>query len=80
MDPSLLFQQCGYITYVTLSAGEHQLFHTDVTSSIGVSAYGFNTRNSYGYPGGLQLEPVQCKSLSFSIGVTMDTPEMRTPL
>ena len=54
---------CGYITYVTLSAGEHQLFHTDVTSGIGVSAYGFNTANSYGYPGGLQLEPVQCKSL-----------------
>ena len=55
---------CGYITYVTLSAGEHQLFHTDVTSSIGVSAYGFNSFNSYGYPGGLQLEPVQCKYIS----------------
>ena len=52
---------CGYITNVTLIAGEHQLYHADVASSIGVSAYGFNAFNSYGYPGGLQLEPVQCK-------------------
>lgn len=52
---------CGYITYVTLTPGEHQLYHSDVSSHVGVSAYGFNTYNSYGYPGGLQLEPVQCK-------------------
>ena len=40
---------CGYITYVTLNPGEHQLYHRDVSAHIGVSAYGFNTRNSYGY-------------------------------
>ena len=52
---------CGYITYVNLTAGQHQLYHKDVTARIGVSAYGFNSYNSYGYPGGLQLEPIQCK-------------------
>ena len=48
---------CGYVTYVTLNPGEHQLYHSDVSAHIGVSAYGFN---SYGYPGGLELVPVQC--------------------
>ena len=54
---------CGYITNISLLPGEHQLYHADVSSQIGVSAYGFNHANSYGYPGGLQLEPVQCKLL-----------------
>ena len=54
---------CGYITFVTLTPGQHTLYHSDVSSSVGVSAYGFNRYSSYGYPGGLQLEPVQCKSL-----------------
>ena len=52
---------CGYITQISLVPGEHQLYHSDVSSQIGVSAYGFNAFNSYGYPGGLQLEPIQCK-------------------
>ena len=56
---------CGYITFVTLTPGEHTLYHSDVSSSVGVSAYGFNSYNSYGYPGGLQLEPVQRKSLLY---------------
>ena len=52
---------CGYITYVALTPGEHQVHHIDATAHVGVSAYGFNRANSYGYPGGLKLEPVQCK-------------------
>ena len=52
---------CGYVTYVTLTPGEHQLYHSDVSSHIGVSAYGFNQFNSYGYPGGLELVPLQSK-------------------
>ena len=52
---------CGYITRVGLAAGEHQLFHLDAGARVGVSAYGFNSFNSYGYPGGLKLIPVQCK-------------------
>ena len=52
---------CGYVTGQNLTAGEHRLYHTDADARIGVSAYGFNTYNSYGYPGGLQLIPVRCK-------------------
>ena len=52
---------CGYITRVSLTAGEHRLYHQDPNARVGVSAYGFNTFNSYGYPGGLKLTPIQCK-------------------
>ena len=52
---------CGYIARVALTPGEHRLFHQDSNAKIGVSAYGFNPFNSYGYPGGLELTPVQCK-------------------
>ena len=52
---------CGYITRVNLTAGEHRLYHLDQDARVGVSAYGFNPSNSYGYPGGLKLTPVQCK-------------------
>ena len=52
---------CGYITRQNLAAGEHSLYHRDAAARVGVSAYGFNRANSYGYPGGLQLIPVQCK-------------------
>ncbi len=52
---------CGYITRVSLAAGEHHLYHQDPQARVGVSAYGFNTYNSYGYPGGLKLTPIQCK-------------------
>ena len=54
---------CGYVTYVTLTPGEHRLYHSDVSAHIGVSAYGFNSYNSYGYPGGLGLVPVHCKCI-----------------
>ena len=52
---------CGYITRQSLSAGEHRLYHEDADARVGVSAYGFNRANSYGYPGGLQLTPIRCK-------------------
>ena len=54
---------CGYITRVSVSSGEHRLLHLDSSAQVGVSAYGFNSFNSYGYPGGLRLIPVQCKLL-----------------
>ena len=54
---------CGYITRVSLAAGEHRVYHQNPNGRVGVSAYGFNTFNSYGYPGGLKLTPIQCKLL-----------------
>ena len=46
---------CGYATYAELPAGTHRLYHAGFRATIGVSAYGFNVTNSYGYPGGLRL-------------------------
>ena len=51
---------CGHATYASLEAGEHRLYHGDTLAKVGVAAYGFNSFNSYGYPGGLQLTPIQC--------------------
>ena len=48
---------CGYVTYAELPAGTHRLYHADFRATIGVSVYGFNFHDSYGYPGGLQLFP-----------------------
>ena len=52
---------CGYITRLSLAAGEHHLYHQNPDARVGVSAYGFNNYNSYGYSGGLKLTPIQCK-------------------
>ena len=52
---------CGYITRLSLTAGEHSLYHQDPEARVGVSAYGFNSYNSYGYSGGLRLTPIQCE-------------------
>ena len=52
---------CGYAVYASLDPGEHQFYHTNNQAKIGVATYGFDTRNSYGYPGGLELTPIQCK-------------------
>ena len=52
---------CGYITYVNLTAGDHSLYHAGALSHIGMSAYGFNPYNSYGYPGAIKIDSVQSK-------------------
>lgn len=50
---------CGYVTRLSLTAGEHSLYHQDPEARVGVSAYGFDRYNSYGYSGGLKLTPIQ---------------------
>ena len=55
---------CGYIARVALSTGDHTLLHVDSESRIGVSVYGFNFGDSYGYPGGLKLiTPINSKCI-----------------
>ena len=55
---------CGYITRMQLTtSGDHQVRHQDENARLGVSVYGQNQDNSYGYPAGLRLTPVQCKLL-----------------
>ena len=56
---------CGYITRVNLTtAGDHWLYHLDQYARIGVSVYGFIKDNSYGYPGGMKLTPLQRKTFA----------------
>ena len=60
---------CGYITRLALSTGDHTLLHVDSDARIGVSVYGFNFGDSYGYPGGLKLitpsDSKYCKKSNF---------------
>ncbi len=43
-----------------MSTGVHSIRHQNNSAVLGVSVYGFDTRNSYGYPGGMRLSPIQC--------------------
>ena len=54
---------CGYSTYASLAAGDHQIYHTSKVATIGVMAYGFGHYVSYGFPAGFQLGGVQGTSL-----------------
>ncbi len=52
---------CGYVSRASVSNGTHSIRHENSSAVIGVSVYGFNLDNSYGYPGGMRLSPIQCK-------------------
>ena len=52
---------CGYIARVSITSGDHRVYHEDSFARVGVSAYGFSRHSSYGYLGGLCLTPVECK-------------------
>lgn len=52
---------CGYVTYVPLSVGDHEIYHSNAVSFIGVLVYGFDSFNSYGHPAGLQYVPPDCE-------------------
>ena len=52
---------CGHVAYANLTFGKYKVYHTEVSAHLGVSVYGFDRATSYGYPGGIQLDPLQCK-------------------
>ena len=51
---------CGHISRTNVSTGAHSIHHQNRSAVLGVSVYGFDKRNSYGYPGGMRLFPIQC--------------------
>ena len=51
---------CGHISRTSLSTGAHSIRHQNSSAVLGVSVYGFDFYNSYGYPGGMRLSPIQC--------------------
>ncbi len=51
---------CGHISRTRVSPGAHSIRHQNRSAVLGVSVYGFSSVNSYGYPGGMRLSPIQC--------------------
>ena len=51
---------CGHVSRTSVSTGAHSIHHQNRSAVLGVSVYGFDKRNSYGYPGGMRLSPIQC--------------------
>ena len=51
---------CGHISRTKVSTGAHSIRHQNSSAALGVSVYGFSTFDSYGYPGGMRLSPIQC--------------------
>ena len=51
---------CGHISRMNVSPGAHSIRHQNSSAVLGVSVYGFSSDNSYGYPGGMTLSPIQC--------------------
>ncbi len=51
---------CGHISRMNVSTGAHSIRHQNSSAVLGVSVYGFRLFNSYGYPGGMRLSPIQC--------------------
>ena len=52
---------CGYGTRVSLSVGRNFIYHRDPTARLGTFVYGFASYVSYGYPAGMQLDPISGK-------------------
>ncbi|XP_064395003.1 uncharacterized protein LOC135342233 isoform X1 [Halichondria panicea] len=51
---------CGHISRTNVSTGAHSVRHQNSSAVLGVSVYGFDIDNSYGYPGGMRLSPIHC--------------------
>ena len=47
---------CGYGVYKEISLGDHRVYHTNENAALGVELYGFQQQNSYGFPGGMEME------------------------
>ncbi len=51
---------CGHVSRMNVSPRAHSIRHQNSSAVLGVSVYGFDIYNSYGYPGGMRLSPIQC--------------------
>ena len=49
---------CGYGIYKNLASGDHTVYHEDPNAGLSVQTYGFQQENSYGFPAGMELEPL----------------------
>ena len=49
---------CGYGVYKEIEMGDHSISHTNENAGLSVELYGFQQQNSYGVPGGMEMEKV----------------------
>ena len=49
---------CGYGIYKNLASGDHTVYHEHPNAGLSVQNYGFQQENSYGFPAGMELEPL----------------------
>ena len=49
---------CGYGTQVSVSVGRNFIHHRAPTARLGTFVYGFRQSTGYGYPAGMQLNPI----------------------
>ena len=49
---------CGYGLSKAITAGNHTIYHEMEKAALGVSAYGFQQQNAYGFPVGMELQPL----------------------
>ena len=49
---------CGYGIYKEISLGDHTIHHESENAAISVETYGYQQQNSYGFPAGMELEPL----------------------
>ena len=49
---------CGYGLSKAIPAGDHTIYHEMESAALGVTVYGFQQQNSYGYTLGMELQPI----------------------
>ena len=47
---------CGYGVYREVELGDHSIYHTNENAGLSVEVYGFQQQNSYGFPGGMEMQ------------------------
>ena len=62
---------CGYGLSKAITAGNHTVYHEMESAALGVSIYGFQQRNSYGFPIGMELQPLSGAYISASFIFTL---------
>ena len=55
---------CGYGINKEIEMGDHRVYHTNENAALSVELYGFQQQNSYGFPGGMEME--QLSGLPFA--------------
>lgn len=49
---------CGYGLYKEIERGNHRLYHSNPNAGISIQFYGYQQQNSFGFPAGMELEPL----------------------